>query len=67
MYMFADYETTQDMVLTRINTTLLNKAKENMEFLHKNGSWVKSEFDPKEAKVVMNLGSSEMSIRYHSS
>ncbi len=52
------------MALVRIPLSGLSAAAKNLQYLNADGTW-KNGLDPKHAKVVMDRGASEMSVRYH--
>lgn len=54
----------RDQTVTRIPLSGLKAPKANLEYLAADGKWKKG-FDPKDAKVVMTKGASELSVRYH--
>lgn len=65
-YLFALYENAaRPMVLGRIALNKLSEPAKNLEYLAADNSW-KPGFDPKDAKVVMPHGNTEMTIRYDS-
>ena len=64
-YIFALYEQGgRPLVATRIPLTKLTEPAVNLEYLAKDGTWLKG-FEPARAKEVMVHGSTELSIRYH--
>jgi hypothetical protein len=66
LYIFAlDEHGSRPMVLTRIPLNGLENPKKNLQYLAQDSTW-KSGLSPADAKHVMELGSSEMSVRYHS-
>jgi len=67
MHIYALYENgTRPMILTRVALDSLDSAKDNLEYLHQNETWIKGSYEPAQAKVILDQGSSEMSVRYHS-
>lgn len=66
-YLFALYEEgSRPMLLTRIPLKELDEnAAEHLQYLAADGTW-KPGFKPSDAKVVMEHGNTEMTIRYHS-
>ena len=65
-YIFALYEEgTRPLLATRIPLEELTKPAASIEYLAGDGTW-RPGFDPARAKQVMKQGSSELSIRYHS-
>lgn len=64
-YLFASYETgTRPLLVTRIPLEKLAEPAANLQYLAADGTW-KSGFDPAKAKVVMQHGNTELSVRYH--
>ncbi len=64
-YLFALYETPQrPQIVTRIPLSGLENAAKNLQYLAKGGQW-KSGFEPANAKPVMAVGNTELTIRYH--
>lgn len=64
-YLFASYETgTRPLLVTRIPLEKLSEPAANLQYLAADGAW-KSGFDPAKAKVVMQHGNTELSVRYH--
>lgn len=51
-------------ILTRILLKGLNDPKKNLQYLGNDDQW-RDGLEPAKAKVVMNKGASEMSVRYH--
>jgi hypothetical protein len=65
VYLFALYETgTRPLLVTRIPSNKLSEPSANLQYLAADETW-KPGFDPAKAKIVMQHGSSELSIRYH--
>jgi hypothetical protein len=63
--LFAQDEAgTRPLIASRIPLKGLNAPEANLEYLARNGKWLKG-FDPKNARAVMTPGISELSIRYH--
>lgn len=64
-YLFALYESgARPLLVTRIPLSGLDEPAANLEYLASDNRW-RQGFDPAKAKVVMEHGSSELSIRYH--
>lgn len=64
-YIFAQQEAgTRPLLATRIPLKGLADPQKHLEYLTAGDTW-QSGFDPKDAKHVMEKGSSELSIRYH--
>ncbi|HEX5285277.1 MAG TPA: DUF4185 domain-containing protein [Bryocella sp.] len=64
-YLFALYEKgTRPLLATRVPLKKLSEPAANLQYLAMDGTW-KRGFDPLKAKVIMQHGSSELSIRYH--
>ena len=69
-YLFALYEKDErPMLLTRIPLAGLDEPARNLQYLAKTGkkmgAWMQG-FKPKDAMPVMDRGTSEMTVRYHS-
>lgn len=65
LYIYTLYDNAdKGMILPRIPLSKLDDPKSNMEYLAQDGTW-KQGFVPSDAKVVMDKGVSEMSVRYH--
>jgi hypothetical protein len=66
VYIFALYETgTRPLLATRLPLSGLKDPEKHLEYLAEDGRW-KRGFDPEKAKHVMDKGTTELSIRYHS-
>ncbi len=69
VYLFAvladDKHPKRPMILTRIPLTRLAKPAQAIEYLAKDGAW-KRDLDWADARIVIDAGHTEMSIRYHS-
>lgn len=64
-YIFALYESgSRPLLVTRIALSGLTDPRAHLEYLAADGKW-KPGFDPVKAKVVMEQGATELSIRYH--
>ncbi len=65
VYIFALYESGERPLLaTRIPLSGLSEPQAHLEYLSAEGAWVKG-FSPERAKVIMQKGATELSIRYH--
>jgi hypothetical protein len=65
VYLFALYETgTRPLLVTRILLDKLSEPAANLQYLAVDGTW-KPGFEPANAKIVMQHGSTELSVRYH--
>lgn len=64
-YLFALYEKgTRPLLVTRIPLEKLSEPATHLQYLAADGTW-KRGFDLAEAKVIMQHGSTELSVRYH--
>lgn len=64
-YIFALYESgDRPLLVTRIPLGGLDDPQAHLEYLAANGKWAPG-FSPKDAKVIMAKGATELSIRYH--
>lgn len=64
-YIFAlDERGSRPLIASRIPLNGLDDPQGNLEYLARDGQWLKG-FDPANAKAVMSPGISELSIRYH--
>lgn len=65
LYIYTLYEQGgRPQILTRIPVTGLHEPAKNLQYLASDGSWQKG-IEPAKAKIVMEKGASEMSVRYH--
>jgi Domain of unknown function (DUF4185) len=65
LYIFTLYERgNRPQILTRIPLKGLGNPKKNLQYLGSDDKWHDG-LEPDKAKVVMNKGASEMSVRYH--
>ncbi|MDT8067688.1 MAG: DUF4185 domain-containing protein [Terriglobia bacterium] len=65
LYIFTMYEQgNRPQILTRIPVKGLGDPKKNLQYLGSDDKWHDG-LDPAKAKVVMEKGASEMSVRYH--
>ena len=64
LYIFALDEKTRSNILTRIPLTGLDDPAKNLQYLGADDIWHDG-LVPEKAKVVMQSGASEMSVRYH--
>ena len=65
LYIFTLYEQgSRSQILTRIPLKGLGDPKNSLQYLGSNDKWHDG-IEPVKAKVVMNKGASEMSVRYH--
>ncbi|HZP02381.1 MAG TPA: DUF4185 domain-containing protein [Terriglobia bacterium] len=65
LYIFTLYErASRPQILTRIPLRGLGKPKQNLQYLGSDNEWHHG-LEPAKAKVVMNKGASEMSVRHH--
>ena len=67
VYLFTLWEDDahgRPMLLARLPLTGLAEPSPHLEYLDQNNQW-KSGFDPEKAFVVMDKGTSELSVRYH--
>lgn len=65
LYLFALYEAgSRPQILTRIPLKGLGDPKKNLQYLGNDDKWHDG-LEPGKAKVVMENGASEMSVRYH--
>lgn len=64
-YIFALYESgSRPLLATRIPLNGLNDPHKHLEYLAADGTWQPG-FLPEKAKIVMEKGTTELSIRYH--
>ncbi len=64
-YIFALYESgDRPLLVTRLPLSGLGDPQEHLEYLAANGKWEPG-FSPEKAKVIMEKGATELSIRYH--
>ena len=65
LYIFTvDEHDKRPQILVRIPVAGLNDPAKNLQYLNADGTW-QAGLDPAKAKVVMEHGVSEMSVRYH--
>lgn len=65
VYIFTMYEEgSRPQILTRIPLKGLSEPKKNLQYLGSDEKWHNG-LEPAKAKVVMDKGASEMSVRYH--
>ncbi len=65
VYIFTLYEKgNRPQILTRIPLRGLGNPKKNLQYLGNDGKWHDG-LEPDKAKVIMEKGASEMSVRYH--
>ena len=68
VYLFAVLDDaahkTQPLILTRVAVDRLDDPASTIEYLAKDGSW-KRGLNYKDARIVIDAGATEMSIRYH--
>lgn len=65
VYIYTLYEQgSRPQILTRIPLKGLNDPRKNLQYLDADDQWHEG-IEPAKAKVVMNKGASEMSVRYH--
>ena len=65
IYIFTLYERgNRPQILTRIPLQGLSDPRKNLQYLGSDDRWHDG-LDPAKAKVIMNKGASEMSVRYH--
>jgi hypothetical protein len=65
VYIFTLYEKgNRPQILTRIPLKGLGDPRKNLQYLGADDKW-HGGFEPEKAKVVMEKGASEMSVRYH--
>ena len=65
VYIFALYESAaRPLLVTRIPESGLDDPQAHLEYLAADGHWAPG-FSPENAKVIMQKGTTELSIRYH--
>ncbi len=65
LYIYTLYEVgTRPQILTRIPVQGLGDPKKNLQYLGSDDKWHDG-IEPAKAKVIMKIGASEMSVRYH--
>jgi len=65
LYIYAMYEQgSRPQILTRIPLKGLDDPKKNLQYIGSDDHWHDG-IDPAKAKIIMNKGASEMSVRYH--
>jgi hypothetical protein len=65
LYIFTLYERgNRPQIVTRISLKGLGDPKKNLQYLGSDDQWHDG-LEPAKAKVIMNKGASEMSVRYH--
>jgi hypothetical protein len=65
LYIYTLYEVgSRPQILTRIPTQGLGDPRKNLQYLGSDDKWHDG-IEPAKAKIIMNTGASEMSVRYH--